>query len=200
MTCHLDNICLIFCMKPTWWLSLMCISIYLLSVTLAHSLSSSVSPTPFAPLPTSLFVKVETEVTGSLNCQTSKSLLNIWHLTVLSPSPSSSPSARLHGHSLTEITISGRINEAYFLLNLLPPTHGSTVYPRAGRHSTRDFSLLTSGWRRWAGCGRRLFIHQAEIVEFFEPEKDPTQSLIWTLSLYRWRSGGWEEFIDWSQS
>lgn len=50
------------------------------------------------------------------------------HLTFDSVSPSLPPHPHLAclGTSLREITISGRINEACFLLNLLPPTqHGS---------------------------------------------------------------------------
>ena len=133
----------------------MWINFYLLFVTLSLILFSSLSPTPFAPLPLSLAVKVETKVSGSLNCQTSKSLLNIWHLKACPPPLPPQPHLACMGTSLTEITISGRINEACFLLNLLPPTHGMAVHPGAGGHSTPGLSLLTLGRRRWARRGWR---------------------------------------------
>ena len=162
----------------------LCASVFLFFQSPSLSLSFFLClPHPFCPSPYLPFCKSRDK--RYRKSQLSDFKVSAKHLTfdTVSPSPSFSPSARLPGHSLTEITLSGRINEACFLLNLLPPTHGSTVYPGAGRHSTRDFSLLTSGWRWWAGCGQRLFIHQAEIVEFLNQKKIPHRVSSNTLTL-----------------
>lgn len=95
----------------------------MVSYLIISVLSLPISPYRSFSFPlSSIFAKVETKVTGRLNCQHSKVFAK--HLTFDSVSPRLPPHSHLAcmGTSLREITISGRINEACFLLNLLPPT------------------------------------------------------------------------------